>query len=340
MANDEHLKILKQGLEAWNRWRDENDSTQPNLSGAVLSGANLRSMDLRSADLTGANLRSADLKRADLSGANLTRTELSGANLTETRLWFANLSRTKLQNADFTKAQIVETIFARSYLSAARGLDSVLHVGPSYISIDTLYKSGGNIPEAFLRGCGLSDWEIESAKLYRRDLSSWQVTDITYRLNELRTNPAIQFNSCFISYSSTDQRFSERLFADLQDKGVRCWFAPEHMKIGDPIRNRIDEAIRLQDKLLLVLSKGSIESQWVEQEVETALEKERDQKRTVLCPIMLDKAVMSTNAAWASFIKNTRHVGDFSQWSNKDSYQKALERLLRDLRAEDATSQS
>jgi hypothetical protein len=70
--------------------------------------------------------------------------------------------------------------------------------------------------------------------------------------------------------------------------------------------------------------------------VETALEKERDKKRTLLCPIMVDKAVMSTNAAWARMIKNTRHIGDFSAWSDDAAYQKALERLLRDLRAEDA----
>ena len=165
----------------------------------------------------------------------------------------------------------------------------------SYISVDTLYRSGSNIPEIFLRGCGLKDWEIESTKLYKNDLSTSQVTEIGYRVIELRTNPAIQFNSCFISYSSLDQKFSERLYADLQEKGVRCWFASEDMKIGDKIRTRIDEAIRLQDKLLLVLSETSIESQWVEQEVESALEKERDQKRTVLCPIMVDKAIMITN---------------------------------------------
>lgn len=112
------------------------------------------------------------------------------------------------------------------------------------------------------------------------------------------------------------------------------------MKIGDKIRTRIDEAIRLQDKLLLVLSESSIESQWVEQEVETALEKERDQKRTVLCPIMVDKAVMNTDAAWARLIKNTRHIGDFSQREDDAAYQKAVGRLLRDLRAEEAKSQS
>jgi hypothetical protein len=82
----------------------------------------------------------------------------------------------------------------------------------------------------------------------------------------------IQFYSCFISYSSKDQEFADRLYADLQNKGVRCWFAPEDLKIGDRIRDRIDESIRLRDKLLLILSESSIASEWVEHEVESALE--------------------------------------------------------------------
>ena len=64
---------------------------------------------------------------------------------------------------------------------------------------------------------------------------------------------------------------AERLYAALQPKGVRCWFVPEDLQSGDRLRSRIDETIRLYDKLLLVLSKDSVDSQWVEQEVETAL---------------------------------------------------------------------
>ena len=71
-----------------------------------------------------------------------------------------------------------------------------------------------------------------------------------------------------------DQAFAERLYADLQSKGIRCWFAPEDMKIGDRMRDRIDQSIRLYDKLLLILSEQSVISEWVEDEVEAALEKQ------------------------------------------------------------------
>src|SRR5687767_8556700 len=57
-----------------------------------------------------------------------------------------------------------------------------------------------------------------------------------------------------------DKRSAVRrcLYARMQTEGVRCWFAPEDFKIGDKFRDRIDDSIRLHDKLLIVLSEESI----------------------------------------------------------------------------------
>jgi hypothetical protein len=147
----------------------------------------------------------------------------------------------------------------------------------------------------------------------------------------------IQFYSSFISYSVKDTAFAERLHADLQSKGVRCWYAPEDLKIGEKIRVGIDQSIRIHDKLLLVLSKNSVQSEWVEQEVETAMERERRQKRTVLFPIRLDDAVMKIESGWPADIRRSRNIGDFRRWKNHDTYRKSLNRLLRDLKAEKPT---
>ena len=193
-------------------------------------------------------------------------------------------------------------------------MKQVEHNGRSYIDINTIYRSEWSIPKSFLRGCGVPENFIQ----YMSSL----------------TGKAFDFYSCFISYSSKDQDFAERLYADLQNKGVRCWFAPEDMKIGDKIRDRIDQSIRLHDKLLLVLSEHSINSEWVEDEVDAAYEQERTRGKTVLFPIRLDDAVMETDEAWAAKLKRSRHIGDFTKWKDHDSYQKAFDRLLRDLKAE------
>jgi len=339
MANEEHLKILRQGVEVWNKWREENPDIQPDLSQADLfeaelsgvylreaalywadlsganlaranfSGANLARADLVWADLTGANLAGADLTGANLSGANL-----SGANLNWVHLWRADLWRADLSGADFSSAMVGSSKFGDIDLSGVKGLDTVIHGGPSTIGIDTIYRSKGNIPEVFLRGAGVPDTFI---------------TQIPSLVEQV-----IKFYSCFISHSSKDQAFAKRLHADLQSEGVRCWFAPEDMKIGDKIRPTLDESIRRHDKLLLVLSKYSVASQWVEQEVETALARERKEGRTMLFPIRLDNAVMEIESGWPTLIQNTRHIGDFRHWKNYGEYQKTFNRLLHDLQRE------
>jgi hypothetical protein len=57
-------------------------------------------------------------------------------------------------------------------------------------------------------------------------------------------------------------------------------------------------------------------------------------RRVVLFPIRIDGAVMEVKAGWPALLKNTRNVGDFTKWKDHDSYQKAFDRLLRDLKAE------
>ena len=328
--------------------------SQMDLSGACLSGvyfieanlsqADLSQADLNQADLSQANLSQADLSQADLFRANLNGADLSGANLSWADLSQANLSQANLSQANFNRAKLGQANFSRAVigltslgdidLNVVKGLDSVEHRGPSTIGIDTLSRSRGQIPDVFLRGCGFSDVQIETAKLNNPDLTSDQITAITCRIHELLVEPTI--HSCFISYSSKDEVFAQRLHDDLQQKGIRCWFTPEAMKIGnDKIRSTIDHSIRLQDKLLLILSECSINSSWVEKEVETAFKEEDRRGETVLFPVQLDETAMKTDQVWAAKLRRTRHIGDFSRWQDHEAYQQSLARLLRDLAAKE-----
>ncbi len=303
-----------------------------NLGRADLRKANLCAADLIEAYLRGANLIEANLSKAILSDANLSKANLSGAilekteisrtslrtaNLSEARLFETNFNEADLKAAELRGAVMFDTVLGNVDLSETKGVDTCLHRGPSIIDFRTLQRSG-QLPLSFLRGCGLPD-------------------NLTDYLPSLLNQP-IQFYSCFISYSSKDDEFARRLHADLQNEGIRCWFAPEVMKIGDRIRTRIDEVIRLHEKLLLVLSENSIDSQWVEKEVETAFEREGETKTTVLFPVRLDATVMDRKTGWAADIKRSRHIGDFSNWKNHDAYQTAFKRLLRDLAINQTTA--
>ena len=151
-----------------------------------------------------------------------------------------NLRSANLEEANLTNALLFETIFANVDLSKTSGLFACNHHTASTVDHRTIARSK-NVPLVFWRGCGLPDALIDYAPSLRGD--------------------AIQLYSCFISYSSKDQEFADRLHADLQDQGVRCWFAPHDLPIGAKILDGVDEAIRLREKVVLILSEGAIASE-------------------------------------------------------------------------------
>ena len=155
MANPEHLTILKQGVEQWNKWRNENPDVRPDLRGADLTSANLRAARLSGACLFSANLSMANVRLATLIGADFNIAHLAGANLRGAGLMETDFTETKLSGTNFAQARTWGTLFANVDLSDAKGLEGVTHIGPSTIGIDTIYTSRGKIPEVFLRGCGV-----------------------------------------------------------------------------------------------------------------------------------------------------------------------------------------
>jgi uncharacterized protein YjbI with pentapeptide repeats len=276
VANKRHLKRLVEGTATWNAWRqlhlnERVDLIAVDLSNADLRGANLSGAEIFSADLSGANLfeaklNGASLSETNLSGADLSRADLTDANLSNANLLGATLNSTKLNRAnlngaDLSKASLSETIFASVDLTNVVGLETCQHRGPSSFDSNSLQKFD-QLPLVFLRGVGLPDKFIE----YLPSL----------------VGQAIQYYSCFISYSAKDDEFAKRIHADLQSSGVRRWFAPHDLPIGGRILDEIDAAIRVRDKLLVILSENSIRSDWVEDEVKTAYEEERRRGQTML----------------------------------------------------------
>src|ERR1039457_4458253 len=398
MANPEHLAKLKEGVRAWNEWRETGSHLQPDpreanlsrakltgvnlngvsldgadFSGADLGGANLGGANLSEAKLSGANLSGAgpgvasliegDLRRADLHGAcldgayligayligayligaNLIEVNLSGAslvdaslgsaNLSQANLIQANLSGASLDKSNVSGADVAGTKFAGTValgtmwcdidLSGAVDLELISHLGPSSLDIDTLVQSKGRIPDAFLRGCGVPEHIIAIQK------------------SLVENSSPIQFYSCFISYSHKDDEFCRRLHSRMQQEGLRVWFAPEEMKGGKRLHDQIDEAIRVYDKLLVVLSEGSMGSEWVVTEILKARKRERSDRRQVLFPIRL--VDFEAIRAWERFDADTGKdvaseireyfIPDFSNWKNHDSFEATFARLLKDLKA-------
>jgi len=369
--NRKQRRIIGKGAKAWNEWRATDPAISTTLSGAnftpinlkeaplgglILRGADLSCVNLGKADLIGAdlgganlveaklqkarlyhaNLRGVRLARANVSGADLRFTNLesarvnesnlSGANLSRANLFEASLSNTDLRGAKLDGAKLIktdliganfegvtlaETSFVNVDLSSTKGLDDCLHSGHCVVDHRTLIRSK-EVPLTFWRGCGLPDHLID----YLPSL----------------TGDAIQFYSCFISHSTKDLEFAERLHADLQNSGVRCWFSPHDMEIGGDIWDDIDQAIRTRDKIVLILSEDALGSGWIEDEVKKGFAEERARDQRVLFPVRIDDAVMDSNEPWATKLRDNRLIGDFTAWKNHDAYKLTFERVLRDLK--------
>ena len=293
------------------------------FNGSLLSEAILGNANLCHASFHFSPLNDADLSGADLSSASFRIPQLDGAKLCGAKLQHTLFSHPKLRGTDFTSARFNQTILASADLSDTKGLNEVIHKGPSQITSDTLYKSQGRIPDEFLRGAGVPE-----------DV-------ITHLLPLIRAGDPIQFYSCFISYSGKDEAFAKRLHQRMRAAGLRVWFAPEDMKGGEKLHEQLERAIQLHDRLLLVLSDTSIQSPWVEREIRHACQTERKEGRRKLFPIRLTD--YNTLHEWKchdsksgrDLAEEVRQyfIPDFSNWKDHDAFEKSFDKLLADLKS-------
>ncbi|HEU5380020.1 MAG TPA: toll/interleukin-1 receptor domain-containing protein [Ktedonobacteraceae bacterium] len=312
MADSKATKILQQGSEAWNQWREERPDIEPDLRKADLHERTLTGINFERTHLDGANLRNANLCSALLKSASLSQADLSGAKLRNAQLCRTLFRETLLQKTNFHHALLLETEFLNIDLSKAINLETSVHLGPSTLGIDTLQRSRGKIPDIFLRGVGVSE----------------QFLTCIHSLGQAH----FDYATCFISYSSRDQRFVEILYQDLRKAGVLCWFAPESLKTGEKFPVSITEAVQRHEKVLVVLSQHSLKSDWVKKEVELARQRESGGKREVLLPIRLDGAVLNSDVGWAAAIRRKRNIRSFENWQQPSHYQRMFKALLNDLR--------
>ena len=319
MANPEHVAKLKEGADAWNDWREsgeEVDLSFIHLRGDALdfydlTEANLSDSRLEGVSFVGAGCAGTTFERAAISHAIFRSAPMSQCCFREADIRSTTFDWCRLEKSDFTDSTFDGNTFVHIGLGDAIGLETIDHFSPSSIGIDTFFESGG-LPESFLRGAGVPEEFIQYA-------SSLVGTPIDYY-------------SCFLSYSSKDDDFARRLYEGLQAKNIRAWFAPEDLKIGDRFRSRIDESIRIHDKLVIILSANSVNSSWVESEVESALDREQKEGKDVLFPIAIDEEGFAAQQPWAKAIRLQRHIGDFRKWKSHDDYTDAFNRLVRDLK--------
>lgn len=276
--------------------------------------------------ISGANLKNANLSGAVFSDETIVGTNLSGANLSGAVFVRSNLIHVNFRGANFENARLMNTCFNNcSNLHEAKNLEMIEHAGPSALDNRTLRSAVTKLPLSFLRGVGYTNNEIEALLALYRDEKI--------------------FFSCFISYARSDFKFADHLRARLQKADISCWQDVHDMRGGDRWRGQIFSAIEKQDKLVLICSKDSLTRPVVVEEIQEAIEREKQAGMQKLFPIRLDDYILSDdleNVArtkmkngewkenWVTYVRSF-HIPDFSSWKKTRIFRVEFEKLLEAL---------
>jgi uncharacterized protein YjbI with pentapeptide repeats len=352
LETDPSIQVLKHNIRRANLYRadlrqarlENADLTDVDLRAARLDGASMREIAMPRATLGGASLLGVELSWSDLGWSDLTATKMRGSTLVRVDFTGANLRHADLAETELGEAKFQEVVFEGTSLAGARFARTVFaaidltepdfrdatHYSPSSVGADTLELTARALAKdasktdavvQFLRSCGLSD---EALQFFRE-----------------RIGTSIQFFSVFISYSTKDEEFASRLYADLQGIGIRCWKWDHDARTGRSLWGEVDSAIRVFDKVVLIASKDSLRSAAVNREIERAIQQEDLRfssddvaRRDVLFPIRLDDYIFKRweHERKADVLRKV--IADAHGWNKSPKrYREIFNRLVRDLRA-------
>jgi uncharacterized protein YjbI with pentapeptide repeats len=299
------------------------------LRGAMLTGANLsmtklfraamnnakiRDANLIFADLTGADLSGADLSGANLSGAIFNDANLRNADLTGANLFSARLESTKINETDFSKTTFGFSTLINLDLSAAKNIDSVSHIGPSSVAIDTIFNSKGMIPEVFLKGAGVPDEFINF-------------------FASTRPESAPLFHSCFIYYSSKDDEYFRLLQKELLQRHIRSSYLCDSEKWDEEFWGEIDRVIANYEKLIVICSENSLKNEKASWIIERALQRGESEGTNILLPVQIDDYLAGK---WKHEKKDEvvkKVAADFTGWKKDNGkYEAGIESLMGSVR--------
>ena len=293
----------------------------------------------------------ADFFETDLSGATITAyledAFLVSADLSSTRFVGARLKRASFGNNLFR-----DTIFVLSDLSDVH-ITSLSHIDAGTLAATTwetrrvlqatqegkLELEGNDLREVQkLAALGMS---TTKEFFIANGLTQSQVIQIYNNIPKIMTAASRQ--SVFISYSSADEEFAQKLYAGLRDGGVRAWFAPHDMRGGRTIITQITDAISKAERLILALSEESMRSNWVATEILEARRAERETGTNKLFPVRI--VDMEAIRRWQLFHSDTGedlarvvreyHILDFSSWRDALQMNQSTMQLVRDLQREE-----
>lgn len=178
MANQKHLDIFKQGVDVWNKWREEHPEIEPDLSRADTDSAlgpflllDLRGINLSRANMRGVTLLNKEFYSVNFSEANLSRASLGGARFDNVNMSSVDLSQANLSGASFNVVKMNDANLKDINLNGAY---------LSKLNLQSVNLTGADLTEANLLGADLTGANLTEADLRRAELSGTHINDLDY----------------------------------------------------------------------------------------------------------------------------------------------------------------
>ena len=298
-----------------------------NFANANMNRLRIDDSELNNVEFIGADLRFSYFVNSKFGKIDFTESNLNGTRFIKSTLTICNFSGAILRSSYFQKTISGYSYFTNVDLREIKGIESIDHQAPSVINSSSFKKSKGQIHEMFLKGYGLSDWEIASIKLYNPKLTSGEITDVVYKIDELRNEQPIQFHNVFFSYSHKNSVFVDSMEQQFDKRGIRFW-RDKHDATSGKLAKMVMSAMKGRI-VLLILSEQSIKSDWVEFEVKNARKLEREEEQDILCPIALDDSWKT--AQWSPILMEQikeYNILDFSDWQDKSVMNRQVDKLI------------
>ncbi len=330
------------------------DLRESDLSNALLNGANMRGADLRGANLSGADLDRTVLSDADLSGANLTNANLQRSSLIGAKLAGADFTGANFSGADLVRSDLSDAILADADLFQARlwacnlgglnltgaalgytvlqdcdlrdvvGLELVRHDAPSSIGVDTVYRSGGHLPQAFLAGAGNPD----SLSVLQQAIAASPV-------------PLVE---CYISCRDDDEEFARRLSVGLGKLGVQAWVFSERVRgnalvsrLSSSDQEEIERWLRNYDRMVVIASSRAIDTEAILKDITAARDKQQAADRWLLYLVAPDDGLMRPSGRAARNMAAENVIFDLRE-GDSGTYESELARLADALKQDQPAS--
>ncbi len=330
-----------------------------NFDGAMLRNAKLSQLQLSQSSFQGTNLEevtfeSCIMVRTDLYNASCRGARFLGGWLDCSCLISADMRDCAFHGNDWSEVLLGNTDLRGAILGDIPNLNGCefaempedikaktgLSQMPIHVDMSTIERTADYQRILLKKGLNLSS-PVEAYAEFFRKAGIDPAFVAAYQSILERSDQSLQ--SVFISYSTQDQSFADRLFDALKRHGVKTWYAPKDMKGGQQIHEQIHSAIESYDRVLLILSKGSMASNWVATELAKAYSRESAGGDRVLFPISLTK--YDNLAGWelfdadhgtdlARYIRRY-YIPDFSDWRDGRVFEERLGKLVDDLRLDD-----